>query len=450
MKLRCIMNNFQIKFDNERITNHGGYELIDRFANKYLKIYKIIENTIEIKKRKSQYDTPHLNYILIMANTLFPFRASQLDYLKNDEYLKHKFDLPQLPDSETFRLHLEKFTRHNITQLKRIIKKIFTIKKVKQQLNKLPFITIDIDSTFNEAYGNQQGVANSYKTKSTGNKYLHPLIATIFELDLMVNFLLRKGNVYTSKSVVHFVKQILLIIPQQLHHKIVIRADAGFFSDNLLNLLEKYHIGYIIKAKTYSSFDELIRQIDHRKFAPKTKDVQLARDSFKLRNWKKVRNFLILKKKIYVDDKKELENKSQLQLPMKVENYYYEYIFIVFKKNERSNQKLLNYYCQRGSFENCIKEYKNGFGGDQISSEKFVVNYSNMLLKMISYNVISLYKYFVLKGKFSSKTIWTIRYFLIYIPGKLIKRGQGYYLSLISNYKYIGYYREIENRVALL
>ena len=103
------MNNFQVKFDNERITNHGGYELIDRFANKFLKLNKIIENTIEIKKRKSQYDVPHLNYMLIMANTLFPFRTSQLDYLKNDDYLKHKFDLPQLPDSETFRLHLEKF-----------------------------------------------------------------------------------------------------------------------------------------------------------------------------------------------------------------------------------------------------------------------------------------------------------------------------------------------------
>jgi hypothetical protein len=444
------MNNFQVKFDNERITNHGGYELIDRFANKFLKLYKIIENTIEIKKRKSQYDTPHLNYILLMANTLFPFRTSQLDYLKNDDYLKHKFDLPQLPDSETFRLHLEKFGRRNITQLKRILKKIIEIKKVKQQLNKLPVITIDIDSTFDEAYGKQQGVASSYKTKSTGIKYLHPIIATIFELDLMVNFLLRKGNVYTSNSVVHFVKQVLLIVPQQFHHKIVIRADAGFFSDNLLNLLEKYNIDYVIRAKYYGSFDELLRQIDHRKFAPKTKDVQFARDQFKLRTWKKARNFLIIKKKIYVDDKKELENKSQLQLPMKVENYYYEYIFIVFKKNETSNKKLLNYYCQRGSFENCIKEYKNGFGGDQITSEKFVVNYANMVLKLISYNVISLYKCFALKGEFSSKTIQTIRYFLIYIPGKLIKRGQGYYLSLIKNYKYITYYKEIESRVALL
>lgn len=444
------MNNFQIKFDNERITNHGGYELIDRFANTFLNLFKIVENTIDIKKRKSQYDVPHLNYMMIMANILFPFRTSQLDYLKNDDYLKHKFDMPQLPDSETFRLHLEKFGRRNITQLKRILKKLIEIKKVKQRLHKLTKITIDIDSTFDEAYGKQQGVASSYKTKSTGNKYLHPIIATIFELDLIVNFLLRKGNVYTSHSVVHFVKQILLIIPRQFHHKIVIRADAGFFSDNLLNLLEKYHIDYVIRAKSYGSFNELIRQIDHRKFAPKGKDVQLARDSFQLRSWKKARNFLIIKKKIYVEDQKELENKSQLQLPMKLENYYFEYIFIVFKKKETSNQKLLNYYCQRGSFENCIKEYKNGFGGDQITSDKFVVNYANMVLKSVSYNVIALYKCFALKGEFSSKTIQTIRYFLIYIPGKLIKRGQGYYLSLIRNYKYITYYKEIENRVALL
>ena len=87
------MNDLKIKFDNQRITNHGGYELFDRFANRSLKLFKILDRTVTITKRQSTYDVAHLNYSMIMANTIFPFRISQLDHIKNDDYLKCKFDM---------------------------------------------------------------------------------------------------------------------------------------------------------------------------------------------------------------------------------------------------------------------------------------------------------------------------------------------------------------------
>jgi hypothetical protein len=379
-----------------------------------------------------------------MANTIFPFRISQLDHMKSDDYLSCKFDMPQIPDSDTYRLHLHRFSRKNLVQLKRVIKQLLQDKNMKKKLKELEFITIDIDSTLVDAYGNQEKVTNSYKTKTTGNKYYHPLLASIFEVELMINFLLRSGNAYTSKSAIHFIKQLLLIIPVEFHHKLVIRADSGFFDEKILDFLEAHHIQYVIKAKSYGSFDELIRKMNHRKFAPKTKDIQFARDEFKLNRWKKTRKFLIIKKKIYVNDQRELKNKAQIQLPFKLDNYYYEYSFIVFKNNHKTNQQLFRYYCQRGSFENYLKEYKHGFGGSDIATEKFVANYANMMMKVLAYNVFSLFKQLILKDKFANKTIWTIRYFLIYIPGKLIKQGQHYYLSLIKNYKYISYFREFE------
>jgi hypothetical protein len=121
-------------------------------------------------------------------------------------------------------------------------------------------------------------------------------------------------------------------------------------------------------------------------------------------------------------------------LPFKISNYYYSYAFIATSDSELANRQLFHYYCQRNASENYIKEYKRGFGGADIAGAKMVANYANMLLKAIAYNIVSLFKLFVLENQFKRQTIETLRYFIVYIPGKLVKRGKTMYLSLIENY----------------
>ena len=397
LNLEGVMNPIPFRFDNERITNHGGFELFNRFADISLNLSSSIEKHIDIVKRKATFSVADLTYRLINLNILFPFRISQLDYIKSDDYLKEKFSVQSHPDSDTFRRHLLKFSRKNLTDIKRLIKDLLGLDKLKKKMAKLKRITIDIDSSLFEAYGHQQGVACSYMTSKTGNKYFNVLFGFIYELDLL------------------------------------------FF--------EKHNIGCVIKAKSYGSFDELIRKLDHRIFAPKGQTVQFARTDFKLHSWKKARTFLVIKKRITVKNPKELENKSQLQLPFKIKDYYYNYSFIVATGSELVNRQLFKYYCQRGASENFIKEYKNGFGGTDVASEKMIANYANMLLKAVSYNIVSLFKLFVLENKFQRKTIETLRYFIIYVPGKLVKRGQKMCLSLIDNYLFQDNFSQWEKNI---
>ena len=149
-----------------------------------------------------------------------------------------------------------------------------------------------------------------------------------------------------------------------------------------------------------------------------------------------------------MDNPKELAPSSQLELPLQVKDYYYSYSFIVATTSELTKRALFNYYCRRGASENYIKEYKHGFGGAHIAGDKMTANYANMLLKAISYNVVSLFKLFVLENKLKNKTITTLRYFLIYIPGKLVKRGMTTYLSLIDNYALQDFFLNAEGKVS--
>ena len=238
------------------------------------------------------------------------------------------------------------------------------------------------------------------------------------------------------------------MIPRRFHHKIVIRADSGYFKEKLFEFLEKNNIQYIIKAKSYGSFDELVRTLDHRRFRRISNSLQIAQENFKLHSWKKARRFLVLKRKVKVDDPKKLEDKSQLQLPLNITDFYYEYSFIAVCENTLKMMQLFQYYCGRGTAENYIKEFKNGFGGAHITTDDLIVNYANMLLKAVSYNIFSLFKKLVLIDKYSCSTITSVRYFLLYIPGKLIKRGRKYYLSLIREYKFISDYQDWLHRSA--
>ncbi|MCI5140028.1 MAG: IS1380 family transposase, partial [Candidatus Electrothrix sp. AR1] len=51
----------------------------------------------------------------------------------------------------------------------------------------------------------------------------------------------------TSNGIVEFTKQLLAHLPNKT--KILFRGDSGFFSGGLLDLLEKYGHGYLIKVK---------------------------------------------------------------------------------------------------------------------------------------------------------------------------------------------------------
>jgi hypothetical protein len=58
---------------------------------------------------------------------------------------------------------------------------------------------------------------------------------------------LRTGSAYTSNGIVEFMKQLLAQLPD--YHRLVFRADSGFFVGALMDLLDLGGHGYLIKVK---------------------------------------------------------------------------------------------------------------------------------------------------------------------------------------------------------
>jgi hypothetical protein len=68
----------------------------------------------------------------------------------------------------------------------------------------------------------------------------------------------RTGSASTSNGIVELVKQLLAHLPNRMRS--IVRADSGYFVGALLDLLDAYGQGYLIKVKLKNGVALLTRQ----------------------------------------------------------------------------------------------------------------------------------------------------------------------------------------------
>lgn len=58
----------------------------------------------------------------------------------------------------------------------------------------------------------------------------------------------RAGSTYTVNGIIDFLKEVKSSLPETIK-KVFFRADSGYFSGELFNLLESYGLDYLVKVK---------------------------------------------------------------------------------------------------------------------------------------------------------------------------------------------------------
>lgn len=120
---------------------------------------------------------------------------------------------------------------------------------------------LDLDSwSLLHEEGHQEGVMCGYTPK--GLKPCHrPLIACLAEPKLVVGFWLRQGNAQCPEGVPEFIGGLLDQLPKHIRIGCV-RADAGFYNEKVLGLLEQRRLRYIIVLKLYDKWQKYCRHSD--------------------------------------------------------------------------------------------------------------------------------------------------------------------------------------------
>jgi hypothetical protein len=236
--------------------------------------------------------------------------------------------------------------------------------------------SLDLDSTVFERYGEQEGVKKGYNPRKPGRGSYHPLLAVLGEAYFILHGWLRSGNTTAGRGVVEFLKEALAKLPS-LEWIRVVRADAGFFAQDLLQYLESLKLHYIVVARMTSWLKREAARVQEWRAL----DASYAVGEFQLQllGWGRARRFVVVREEMR--ESKRSPGRKLLEVP--------GYTFRVFVTNLTDPpEEIWRDYNQRACVEQRIEELKSDLAADDFCLREFFATEAAFLSILMLFNLL--------------------------------------------------------------
>jgi len=225
--------NFKIEQSKKiDITANSGLFLVAELIKKMDMIEKFAELNIFI--RKTIGEAVHLLTLVINQFTGGD-AIYDTKYVKTDGALQTIFGDMHIPAPHTSGDFLERFTEETTDRLRQIIWKMQEkyLKKLSKRFNRK--ITISLDSSVYEVYGNcKENSSQSYKNIFG----FHPLLLHIHQTGELLDIMFRPGAEFTSTGAVNMLEANILRL-KPYFDEIILLADAGFYEKAIVYFCER-------------------------------------------------------------------------------------------------------------------------------------------------------------------------------------------------------------------
>lgn len=323
-------------------------------------------------------------------------RFMHTEVTRHDTTLGKIFNWNTIPAQDTYKRFFSKFDQHKNQKVgDHFYSWIFDNFKFDN-------FTLDIDSSVMTRYGHQEGATKGYNPNKRGRLSHHPLIAFVNDVKLVANMWLRSGDSSSANNFLSFLEDTL----SKLKNKTVslIRLDSGFFQKNILDYLEETNKHYIIAAKFHHPIQRIIDRSNN--WILLDTGIEICEQNYKSEKWEKPRRMVVVRQKL--KDRPAAPGKMLSLFPDDEIHKNYRYS-AYFTNLDFAPAEIWRLYRGRGDAENRIKELKYDFGFDSFNLKGFFPTEAALTFAMIAYNLMSLFRTFVLQEK-TQKTLSTLRY----------------------------------------
>jgi len=299
--------------------------------------------------------------------------------------------------------------------------------------SRLKSITLDADSTVKSVCGSQEGAAKGYNTTRKGAKSYHPLLVFVSEIKLLYHTWFRTGSAYTSNGIVDFLKEVKASLPQTVE-KVFFRADSGFFSGKLFDLLESFNWDYLVKVKL-KNLEGLLQQQNWVSVKGR-KDVAICEFFYKANSWSKPR---VLKALRSVKEYVQVEYLGEKQI---VQVYQY----VCYTSNyDMDAIGLHELYKQRSTSETWIEQVKGHTMAGSTLTDNFWANDILWQLNVFAYNISVMIRQ--KKDKFKRQEHRTFIDWFIAVPAKITSSGHQIELKMYEHHFYKSDWEELDRLI---
>ena len=212
------------------------------------------------------------------------------------------------------------------------------------------------------------------------------------------------------------------------------RADSGFFSGKLFDLLESFHWDYLVKVKL-KNLDNLLKA---QTWVEKEglRDVSVCEFSYKARSWQYSR---VLKAMRSVKEYVELSS-----LGKKTIVPVYQYVCYV-SNYDLDAMELHELYKERSTSETWIEQVKGHTMAGSTLTDNFWANDILWQLSVFAYNISVMMRQ--KKSKFKRQEHRTFIDWFISVPAKIIRSGHQMELKLYEHHFYKADWEELDRLV---
>jgi hypothetical protein len=301
------------------------------------------------------------------------------------------------------------------------------------EVSGLESITLDADSTVKSVFGNQQGAAKGFNTTKKGAKSYHPLLVFVSEMKLLYHTWFRTGSAYTANGIVDFLKEVEASLPKNIT-KVFFRADSGFFSGKLFDLLESFDWDYLVKVKLKNLAVLLKKQ--EWEVIDKQKDIAICEFAYKAGSWKEAR---ILKAIRTVKEYVETDFFGESKI---VPVYQYACYISTYELDAVGLHQI---YKQRSTSETWIEQVKGHVMAGATLTGDFWANDILWQLSVFAYNISVMMRQ--KKDKFKRQEHRTFIDWFIAVPAKITRSGHQTEIKMYENHFYKADWKELDRLV---
>ncbi len=355
------------------VTPFGGVAVFVSFLQKIDLVGQLRRHMPIQWKSPNQIDPTATFVAFLMTVLVGARRFAHAAVLRGDQALHALLGMKRFPIDDTIR---NLFRQFGMGQVQRLYEPL-----TEWQMQRLPRraegYTLDLDSTVFERYGKQEGSLKGHNPRKHGRPSHHPLLAVLSEAHFLLHGWLRSGNCGTARGVEEFLKEALALWGQRQKIRLL-RADSGFFEDQLLSFLEQHRLPYIVVARLTKWVKRSAQRVEQWREV----DENFAVGEFRLRlhGWQVERRFVAIRER--VREGRDSVGRKLIDVP--------GYTFRVFVTScADAPEEIWRDYNRRADMENRIAELKHDLGADGFCLKEFFATEAAFRAVLLLFNLLA-------------------------------------------------------------
>ena len=427
-KLNSQSKVVKASFTGSNITKYSGLNTVAKYMNRQNIVKSISASFPTRMHNATKFGVNQILMAITLASISGINRICRIAAFSSDGLVKALLKLNKAINQDAISAALKGLGQQGARKLQ-----AFLLSKNAGWLHEsgLKSITLDADSTVKSVYGNQEGAAKGYNPVKQGAKSYHPLLVFVSEMKLLYHTWFRTGSAYTSNGIVGFLQEVKASLPKTIK-KVFFRADSGFFSGELFDLLESFTWDYLVKVK----LKNLEKLLQSQTWFSIKGDVAICEFTYKANGWSKPR---VLKAMRSVKEYVQAEYLGQKQI---VPVYQYVCYASNLDLDAAGSHEL---YKQRSVSETWIEQVKGHTMAGSTLTDNFWANDILWQLNVLAYNLSVMMPQ--KKSKFKKQEHRTFIDWFIAVPAKITSSGHQIELKMYEHHFYKAEWEELDRLI---